>query len=360
MRAPSVTRLAQTPNGLQPTKDLFDPFADLLAHSVAFMARCAPIDGGPLVFAGDMRRRQPLPQAVDKDRNVITFVGANRNPVRARQVFDHFQGRMPLGRAIGLGKSAIDHQAVAVFHQGMPHEAQLRFLALAFAQQPAVRIGGGLMGLVLALLAFEVHFGIAAAGRWRILVILGAKAFHRCPGFNQGAVHGEVFLRQQSSPLRTALDSLKKRRGHLMFDKPVPVFGKGRMIPDLILQGEPDEPTKKQIVIQLLDQHPLAANGIEHLQQRSAQQLLRRNRWTARVRVHLLEQGRQILQGTIDHNPNGTQRMVLGDPCFRGNIAEHGLLLWVVAAHKFSSANSVIYARNCTKITSRFLVKSRT
>jgi hypothetical protein len=58
------------------------------------------------------------------------------------------------------------------------------------------------------------------------------------------------------------------------------------MNPDLIFQGEPDEPTKKMIVIQLLDQHPLTANGIGHLEQ-----LVRRNRWGAVCEYSFLIKG---------------------------------------------------------------------
>ena len=73
------------------------------------------------------------------------------------------QRRHPLGMAVGQGQAGIDQQAVAVLHQPMPHEAQLRLLALALAVEPGIRIGGRGMRLVRSLLAMEVCFGIAPA-----------------------------------------------------------------------------------------------------------------------------------------------------------------------------------------------------
>jgi hypothetical protein len=59
----------------------------------------------------------------------------------------------------------IDDQAVAVLHQRMAHEAELRLLARPLAVKLRIGIGGGGMGVVAALLAAEVLLAIAP-GIW--------------------------------------------------------------------------------------------------------------------------------------------------------------------------------------------------
>jgi hypothetical protein len=49
-------------------------------------------------------------------------------------------------------QAGVDQQAVAVLHQPMPGEAQLRFLAFTLAVEPGIRIGGRSMGVVRALM----------------------------------------------------------------------------------------------------------------------------------------------------------------------------------------------------------------
>lgn len=83
------------------------------------------------------------------------------------RALDHGVGCFPFRRAGGVGDFDIDHQAVAVFHQGMAEESQLRFVAFALFVQAGVRVGGRGVGSVSPLLAFEVDRGIAAAVLWR-------------------------------------------------------------------------------------------------------------------------------------------------------------------------------------------------
>ena len=51
----------------------------------------------------------------------------------------HLDRRRPFAVAVGVRQLGLDREAVAVLHQRMPHEAQLRGLALAFAEQPRIR-----------------------------------------------------------------------------------------------------------------------------------------------------------------------------------------------------------------------------
>src|SRR5207244_44489 len=86
--------------------------------------------------------------------------------------------------------------------------------------------------------------------------------------------------------------------------------GKDRVVPDLVIDGQPDEPTKQQVVANLLHQLPLAANGEEHLDQHCPQQLLGCNRCSPCLGVDGIEQPVQACQRLVDHPVNGSQRMV--------------------------------------------------
>ena len=59
------------------------------------------------------------------------------------------------------------------------------------------------------------------------------------------------------------------------------------MVPDGIVDAEPDEPAEQQVVVDLLHQLPLGAHRVERLQQRGAQQTLRRDRLPPRALVEL-------------------------------------------------------------------------
>ncbi len=74
---------------------------------------------------------------------------------------------MPFGMAVRMGQAGFNHETVAVLHQGMAHIAQLGLLALALAVEAGIGIGDRDVRLVRALLAMEVHFGIAAYVRRR-------------------------------------------------------------------------------------------------------------------------------------------------------------------------------------------------
>ncbi len=70
----------------------------------------------------------------------------------------------------------------------------------------------------------------------------------------------------------------------------VKVVGKHRVV-----HLQSDEPTKWQVVVQLLHQHPLAADAAEVLQEQRAQQTLRRNRRTTHLVVHPIHEGPDCL-----------------------------------------------------------------
>jgi hypothetical protein len=59
-----------------------------------------------------------------------------------RQVLGHGERRQPLGRARRAGQCGIDGKPVAVLHQHVTDEAELALLAVAFAEQPRIAVGG--------------------------------------------------------------------------------------------------------------------------------------------------------------------------------------------------------------------------
>ena len=68
-----------------------------------------------------------------------------------------------LGGAVGLGQPGIDDQPMPVLRHDVTHVAELGFLALPFAKQARIGVGGRSVRLVRALLAVEVALGIAPA-----------------------------------------------------------------------------------------------------------------------------------------------------------------------------------------------------
>ena len=60
-----------------------------------------------------------------------------------------------------------------------------------------------------------------------------------------------MIARQKPPNLSVAQDRLKELGGDLRLEKPVPVLGKRRMVPDRIVDAQADKPAEQQIVINL-------------------------------------------------------------------------------------------------------------
>lgn len=135
-------------------------------------------------------------QVLNELLRVIGLVGAQRHlAVFGRclhGIADHRLGRCAFSISIGLGDARIGNQAVTVVGRAVADVAQLGS-GVAFAVQPCITVGGALMGVVAALLAFEVA-AIAGAA----IVILGLEALVARPGLDQGAVNAEVLAREQA------------------------------------------------------------------------------------------------------------------------------------------------------------------
>lgn len=320
---PPVPQLAKHPDCLPPPEPFFHEFSFPLTDFVPRVARGSPIDrtaGSPgMNVLTDVRRDTGLPSRRDERGGVIAFVGAD-GPLDpwGFQPRQHLQRRVLLGVAPGGTHVRRDHQAVAVLRDHAAQIPQNRRGALALAGQPRLGIGGRAMGRVRALLPPEVHRRVlrvivAAARRSR-----GdrAHALVTGPGFEQRAVDGEVLMREELPRVRLRQHPLEEGFRDVALQQPLPILREDRRDPHRIVRIQADKPAIQQIVVQLLHQLPLAPHGEEHLQQQRPQQLLRRNRGAAILRVQAGEPRRQIAENRLDQLTDHAQRVIRRDPIF--------------------------------------------
>ena len=158
---------AQAGHGFQPAEDLLDPFALELADRVARMAGGAAVDGALAVggVLGHVRRDVQAARGVHEIPRVIVLVAAQRDAALGRNFLHQLQGALALRGAGGLGEPRADHQPVAVLHQHVAQVAKLGRRGIGLLVQPRLGIGGGLVGLVGALLLAEVGLRILALAR---------------------------------------------------------------------------------------------------------------------------------------------------------------------------------------------------
>jgi hypothetical protein len=120
-------------------------------------------------------------------------------------------------------------------------------------------------------------------------------------------------------------------------DRPVeqalPVLGEGGGVPRRRLQVKADKPAEEQVVLELLDQLPLAPDRVEQLQQQGPQQLFRRDRRAPGLAVQRRELGREVAQDRVDEATDHPQRMVRRDPVFQDHRRKHHSLCAFVTPH---------------------------
>src|SRR5258708_22169911 len=138
-----------------------------------------------------------------------------------------------------------------------------------FPGEPRVGIRRRGVSVVGTLLSLEVGLLVLAAGarRRRILIVLALEALLAGPGFDERAIHREVFARKKLLLLGLLEDLLAQLTADLLLQEPLPVLGEGGRMPYLVIDAQPDEPPEQQVVVELLHQHPLAADTVEHLEQ---------------------------------------------------------------------------------------------
>lgn len=227
----------------------------------------------------DGGRHLPRPQILDELVCVIVLITAQGDLSGGRPGVHQGRCRFPPRRPRRRGDCGLDHQAMSVLHQDMPHEAELGLLARCLLIQPRLWIGGRDMRGIRPSFTPKVHPGIAwVIRRWALRrVSLRLDTLLAGPGFDQRAIDDEVLIGQEAMGLSLREDLLEERRGHRAFQQTVPVLGEDGHIPHRGIQIETDKPAEQQVVLQCLHQEPLTAETVEHLQQQRAQQLLRGN-----------------------------------------------------------------------------------
>lgn len=104
------------------------------------------------------------------------------------------------------------------------------------------------------------------------------------------------------------LDALEEQAYHILVEQAVAVLAEGRVVPYRLIHREADEPTKQQVEIDLLNQLPRGTDGVDHLEQRRAQQPLRCYRGPPLGGVETVEILVHRRQDSIDQLAQGTQR----------------------------------------------------
>src|ERR1700752_4594995 len=132
--------------------------------------------------------------------------------------------------------------------------AKLGLLAGALAEQAGVRVSGGEMRVILALLPMEVALRIATASRRRRrpATVLRYKALHAGPRFDQRPIDREMLAGEQFSHLRQMEHAGKELGGDIPVEQPVPVLAKYRRIPDRLPRRKPAATPGQQGVVELL------------------------------------------------------------------------------------------------------------
>src|SRR6266487_2540829 len=356
----AVAQLAQQPDRLQPTEDLFDPFAFLLADLIASMARRASIDGRPAVSVvlGHVRRHLQVAQLCHEIMSVVVLVAAQRDSTAATDLCRKGRARLALGRARRRRDTSGDRQAVAILHQQVAGVAQLCLFAFAFATQHCFRIGSRLMRFVRAFLAVKVHCRITRIIRGRfVLLILRLETFQTGRCFQQGAVNGEVLITEQFVPPRLVQHTGKELLGDVPAQQPLTILREGGRVPHAVVHVQSHEPAKEHVIVQFFHQQPLAAHAVEHLQQQRPQQLLRRDRWPPRSRIKLIELRRQLPEHRVRNLSYRSQWMVLWYSLLWREVTVHSRLLQIVSAHVFlfsllrGCTTRHYYVGPCTKVT---------
>ena len=243
------------------------------------------------------------------------------------------QRRDPLGMTVGLGQTGVDHEAMAVLHQRMPHEAELGLLARPLAIEPSFRIGRRGMRLIGALLAVEIRLAVASAAHRRRFAraILRPKALHRRPRF----VDREVIRAEQSLHPWLRQNRAQELGGDVALQQAIAVLGKRRVIPHRIVNADPHEPAEQKIELQPLHQLPLRADRIERLQKHRPQKLLGRDRRSTQSGVECRELAREPRQSLVHDQADRPQRVILADPRLQIDIAEQRPRPLVPAPHRF-------------------------
>src|ERR1017187_7429107 len=170
----------------------------------------------------------------------ITAIGADGGDWNAAflELFDLSDGHRRFRRTDGRLHFEENAKAVAILHRRVSGEAEPGLPAVALANELGLRIGGGFVGVVASLLAFEVAPAIAVARTARVLSLrlLLLEALQRSPGLDQSRVDREVLIGDPMLGLRKPDYLGEEQVGHLVFEQPRLVLRESRVIEDRLVR----------------------------------------------------------------------------------------------------------------------------
>src|SRR5437773_9701623 len=250
---PGKTAMSQLPDHadrLQPAEDLFDLLPLPLAYLVRRVPRCPAIHGTTLDLARDVRCYVALAQVVHEGGYVVALVGTERDPLSSWNIAEKRERHVPFCGSIRVAHLPANGQSMAVLHDDVTHEVELRFLP-ALGHQARIRVRRRLVGIVASLLPVEIHGGIPWIIRRLLLVrsILPLEALQAGPGLHQRSVHREVLARQKISARRFGQNLIKEDLVDFTMQQPITVLRERRGIPHAVVQSQAHKPAIKDVEV---------------------------------------------------------------------------------------------------------------
>jgi hypothetical protein len=188
----------------------------------------------------------------------------------------------------------------------------------------------------------EVDGGVARIV-WRRLVVVALllEALERRPRFDERAIHREVLAAHQLRGSRLRDHGAEELAGDVVRQESVAIFREDRRDEALLDHVHVEEPTKEQVVVELLAELPLAPHRVERHQQRRLEQPLRRDRRTPRPRVHRVEHRGQARERLVRQLLDRPKRILGRNPILGRHQAQHRRLLRVRSAHASNRSHPI-------------------
>lgn len=210
----------------------------------------------------------------------------------------------------------------------------------SFASLPAPFLKRRLSGSVveaevsfLSSLLLKSFFLVAAH---RILrSVFGLETLDGSPRLNEGTVYNEMIIGQKLCSAGLLYDLCQKLSGGVRLDEPLLVGGERRLIQYRFTQGESQKPAEQNIVADLLNQKPVAPDGIQGLKRKTFQQFFRCYRKKTSVGIHSPEFPVKFSKRFVSHGPDGAQRMILRNEGLLRQSNEHGFCDVVIPVYKY-------------------------
>lgn len=137
-----------------------------------------------------------------------------------------------------------------------------------------------------------MHGSIKKRSTWQFVADLGLQPMQRCPGcrLDQGAITAKVLPGEEFSSCGLGVNLLEEGFRHLSRKQALSVWGEGSGVPDRIIKIQAYKPAKEQMVLEMLAEPALERGGVEHLNKKGPQKVLRRDEGVALFGVDLVKE----------------------------------------------------------------------